>query len=198
MPDPVRLLGGDSFVNETFEGVDLAGADLGGKELVGCTLKGAKLAETRWSRARLEACTFEGCDLSRASPKGLVARAVTFVDCRLMGIEWTELGSFPELAFSGCDLRYASFVTLVLRKLLFRNCDLRDAQLVEVDLAGATFENCRLAGARFDRCDLRNASFADSVDLVLEPQRNKVAGARVPMETAVHLAESFGLTVIGF
>ena len=198
MADVTRLLAGDFFEDEVFEGGDLVGADLADKELVRCTLKGAKLAQSQWRGAKLEACVLEGCDLSRASPAKLVARGVSFVDCKLMGIEWTALGTFPDLAFRGCDLRYASFVSLALRKLAFERCDLRDAQLVEVDLVEATFAGCRLGGARFERCDLRKASVADAVDLALEPaQGNKLAGARVPLETAVRLAESFGLEVIG-
>jgi uncharacterized protein YjbI with pentapeptide repeats len=132
------------------------------------------------------------------SPTGLVARGVTFVDCKLMGVEWTELGSFPEVTFRGCDLRYASFVSLALRKLHFERCDLRDAQLVEVDLAEAVFESCKLGGARFERCDLRKASFAGATDLALElVQNNKLAGARVPIETAIRIAEALGLEVVG-
>ena len=197
MPDATRLLGGDLFEDEVLEGGDLTGADLSGKELVRCTLKHAKLAQSQWRGAKLEECAFESCDLSRMSPAKLLARGVTFSDCKLMGVEWAELGTFPDLVFRGCDLRYASFVSLVLRKLAFERCDLREAQLIEVELVEATFDGCKLGGARFERCDLRKASFAGAVDLALEPaQGNKLAGARVPVETAVRLAESFGLKVV--
>jgi uncharacterized protein YjbI with pentapeptide repeats len=196
MPGATRLLDAAFFEDETFQGGDLAGADLSEKELVRCTLKGAKLAQTRWHGARLEDCRFEACDLTRAIPMGLVARGVAFADCKLMGVEWTDLGAFPALELRGCDLRYASFVSLVLRKIVIERCDLRDAQLVDVDLAEATLVDCQLGGARFERCDLRKASFAGAVDLTLEPQGNKLAGARIPVETAVRMAEALGLKVI--
>jgi uncharacterized protein YjbI with pentapeptide repeats len=197
MPDAARLLAAASFEDEILQGGDLSGADLADKELVRCTIKGARLAQSRWHGARLEECTFEACDLSRMSPTGLVARGVTFVECKLMGVEWTDLGAFPEVAYRACDLRYASFVSLALRKLAFERCDLRDAQLVEVDLAQATFDGCKLGGARFERCDLRKASFAGATDLALDPaQGNKLTGARVPVETAIRLAEALGLTVL--
>jgi uncharacterized protein YjbI with pentapeptide repeats len=196
MPDVARLLEADFFEEETLQGGELAGTDLADKELVRCTVKGAKLGQTRWHGARLEDCTFETCDLSRVSPRGMVARGVTFVDCKLMGVEWADLGSFPALAFRGCDLRYASFVSLGLRKLAFTRCDLRDAQFVEADLLEAAFTDCQLGGARFERCDLRKASFAGAVELTLEAAGNKLAGARIPVETAVRMAESLGLKVI--
>jgi uncharacterized protein YjbI with pentapeptide repeats len=197
MPDAHRLLTGDLFEDEVFDGGDLVGADLAGKELVRCTVKNAKLAQSQWRGAKLEECTFEGCDLSRMSPERLLARGVTLVDCKLMGVEWAELGTFPDLAFRGCDLRYASFVSVALRKVTFERCDLREAQLIEVDLVEATFAGCKLGGARFERCDLRKASFAGAVDLALDPAHgNKLAGARVPLETAIRLAESLGLKVV--
>lgn len=197
MLDAERVLEGDLFEDEVFRGGDLAGADLRDKELSRCTFDGVKLTESRWRGARLEDCTFKGCELSRFSPAGLVARDVTFVDCKVMGVEWADLGAYPALAFRGCDLRYGSFVSLTLRKLVFERCDLRDAAFVDTDLVEARFPDCQLGGARFERCDLRKASFEDAHDLALEPAGNRLAGARVPVDVAVRLARSFGLEVIG-
>jgi uncharacterized protein YjbI with pentapeptide repeats len=197
MPDATRLLSAPSLEDEVLVGGDLTGADLADRELVRCTIKNARLGQTLWRGARLEECAFEACDLSRMNPAGLVARGVTYADCKLMGVEWAELGTFPEVAFRGCDLRYASFVSLVLRKLRLERCDLRDAQLVEVDLAQAVLDGCQLAGARFERCDLRKASFAGTTGLAFDAaQSNKLAGARVPVETAVRMAEALGLVIV--
>ena len=196
MSDASRLLSADLFEEEVFQGGDLVEESFADKELVRCTFKNVKLTQSRWPGARLEDCTFDSCELTRVVPAGLIARGVTFVDCKMMGVEWTELGAFPELAFRGCDLRYVSFVSLTLRKIRFERCDLRDAQLVDVDLAEAVFTDCQLGGARFERCDLRKASFAGASELVLTPQGNKLAGARVPVETAIRMAEALGLKVI--
>jgi uncharacterized protein YjbI with pentapeptide repeats len=196
VPDADALLSADAFEDQVFERGDLVGADLAGKELVRCTLRNAKLTQTSWRGARLEDCTFEGCELTRIAPQELLARGVAFVDCKMMGIEWAELGVFPALEFRGCDLRYGSFVSLALRKTRFERCDLRDAQLIETDFAEAVFADCQLGGATFERCDLRKASFAGAVDLVLPAQGNKLAGARVPVATAVRMAEALGLKVV--
>jgi uncharacterized protein YjbI with pentapeptide repeats len=197
MGDASALLGGDSsFQDQRFDGGDLTGADLGGRELTGCVFKGVRLAETRWREARLEDCRFEDCDLSRMAPGALAVRGVVFAGCKMMGIDWSNLGPYPALSFERCDLRYASFVSLKLRKIAFTGCTLEEAQLVDCDLTEASFAQCRLEGARFERCDLRKASFADSIGLALEPQGNQLRGAKVPVETAIQIAESFGLRVL--
>ncbi|HSS40541.1 MAG TPA: pentapeptide repeat-containing protein [Polyangia bacterium] len=194
--EAAALLSGDTFLDRRFEGGDLTGADLGGKELTGCTFKSVRLAETRWREARLEDCRFDNCDLSRMTPDGLSARDVVFSGCKLMGVEWSNLGAYPALTFERCDLRYASVVKVRLRKIAFTACNLEEAQFVETDLAEASFADCRLAGARFERCDLRKASFAGATGLLIEPGGNQLRGARIPVETAIRLAESFGLKVL--
>jgi len=146
MADAGALLGQDSFADQRFEGGDLTGADLGGRELSGCVFKGVRLAETRWREARLEDCRFEDCDLSRLAPDAMGARGVVFAGCKMMGIDWSNLGGYPAMSF--------------------------------------------------ERCDLRKASFAGSTGLTLAPEGNQLRGAKIPVETALRLAESFGLHVL--
>ena len=174
----------------------MSGADLGGKELTGCSFKGVRLAETRWRETRLEDCRFEDCDLSRMTPDGLSARDVVFAGCKLMGVDWSNLGGYPAITFERCDLRYASVVKVRLRKISFTACNLEEAQFVETDLAEASFAECRLTGARFERCDLRKSSFAGATGLMIAPAGNQLRGARIPVDAAIRLAESFGLKVL--
>ena len=190
-----RILDADFFEDQVFRGGDISEADLGSKELVRCTFKSVKLMQTRWKGARLEDCIFDSCDLTRIVPAGLMARGVHFTGSKMIGIDWSDLGAYPAIAFDGCDLRYDSFVSLRLRKTTFERCDFRDAQLVDVDLTEAIFRDCQLGGARFERCDLRKASFAGAIDLTLEAQGNRLGATRVPFETALRLAQAFGLEV---
>ena len=194
--DAVALLAQDAVQDQRFDGGDLTGADLGGKELIACVFKGVRLAETRWREARLEDCRFEDCDLSRMAPDALGARGVAFAGCKMLGIDWSNLGGYPAMTFERCDLRYASFVSMKLRKIAFTGCNLEEAQWVDCDLTEASFDECRLAGARFERCDLRKASFAGAAGLTLDAQGNQLRGAKVPVETALRIAESFGLRVL--
>ena len=194
--DAAAILAGDSFQERQFQSGDLSGADLGGKDFTGCTFKGVRLPQSRWREARLEDCRFDDCDLSRMAPDALGARGVVFAGCKLMGVDWSNVGTYPALSFVRCDLRFASFVSLKLRKIAFAGCILEEAQFVETELAEASFADCRLTGARFERCDLRKASFAGATELILNPAGNQVKGARIPVDAALRLAESFGLKVL--
>lgn len=190
-----QLRAGDSFENETFNGLDLTGADLGNKELFACTFTNVKLPQSRWQRARLEDCVFDGCDLTRIAPAQLSLRGVELVRCKMLGIDWSELAEFPVMSFLECNLSYCSFVSLSAQKISFKSCVLVEANFIDADLAKATFHACQLAGARFEKCNLERASFAGSRDLLLDPAKNRVKGARIPQESAILLAKSFGFTI---
>ncbi len=192
-PTAEDLRRGESFEELTFLGLDLAGADLGGKVFSNCTLRNLKLAESRWERARLEDCVIDDCDLTRLSPDGLVLRGVRFLRCKMLGLDWTGLGAFPDLSFADCTLDYCSFIGLRARKLPASRCSFVEASFVDCDLGEARFEDCHFAGARFERCDLRKATFPGARDLLLDPAVNQVKGAAIPPESAFLLAASFGL-----
>jgi len=192
---PEQLFGGESFDDETFVGFDLAGTDLSGKIFGGCTFRNVKLSESRWGRARLEDCVLEGCDLTRLAPASMALRGVQFNRCKVMGVDWTGVGEYPDFGFTDCNLDYCSFTSLRARKTPFVRCSLVEASFVDVDLTEAAFDGCRFTGARFERCDLRKASFAGAQDLLLDPARNQIRGASIPPEAALLLAASFGFKV---
>ncbi|MDI1435825.1 pentapeptide repeat-containing protein [Polyangium sorediatum] len=190
--------GKSSFDSETFDKLTLERADLRDREFSYCTFRRCKLGESRWTRARLEGCVFEECDLSRADPTMLSLRGVTFTSCKLIGINWTKIAKFPDVSFEDCDLRYTVMDSLALRKTRFTRCAITESVFASMDFTDAVFEECRFAGTRFDGCDLRNARFPRSSDLFVDPAKNKVKGARVPLDTAILLATSFGMRVLGF
>ncbi|HEX7479225.1 MAG TPA: pentapeptide repeat-containing protein [Polyangiales bacterium] len=193
-----QLLTGQSFEQETWDGLDLGSADLSKKEFVDCTFRSLKLAQCRWNAVRLEDCVFEDCDLTRLSPVQLTLRGVEFRRCKLLGFDWSKVSEHPDMSFVDCNLSYATFVSLTAHKTRFTRCVLVEASFERSELVAAVFDECQLAGARFDSCNLERASFAGCRDLLLDPARNKLRGASIPLDAAVALAGSFGLQVVGF
>jgi fluoroquinolone resistance protein len=191
-----RLLSEASFEDQVFSGIDLPAAALDGKEFYRCTFRGAKLQQSRWTRSLLEDCTFDTCDLSGALPNQLALRKVAFRQCKLIGIDWSKLGNYPDVSFAECNLRYASFGELDLQKTLFAQCAMQECSFIRTNLGHAVFEACELNDARFDGCDLRAASFAQSVGVLVDPGKNKVQGMKMPLASAALLAASFGIKIV--
>jgi len=192
-----RLIRETSFDEVIFDGLDLRRADLGGKELSRCTFRHALLQETRWRGTRIEDCVFEGCDLTRADVTGAALRGARFSGSKLMGIDWSHVSDFPDVSFVDCNLEYASFVGLALRKTRFERCVMTECNFIRVDLRQASIEDGKLTGTRFDDCDLTGASLLRSVGGFVDPRTNRVKGLRISEDAAVALAESFGMKVGG-
>lgn len=193
-----RLQGESSFTGETFTGVTLSGADLGRKEFTDCVFDNCKLQETDWRGSRLDECKFMGGDLTRLRPRGMRAHAVTFVGCKLMGVEWTDLGQFPQLAFRECVLDFASFVGLSLRRTEFLACKISEANFFDVDLREADFTGSDLGGAIFRGCTFdARTDLSGALGLFLDPAVNHARGAAISLEAAALLAVHLGLRVAG-
>jgi uncharacterized protein YjbI with pentapeptide repeats len=131
-------------------------------------------------------------------PRELSARGVKFHGCKLMSVNWAELGSYPQLEFADCDLRYVAFVSVSLLRVPFLRCKATEATFLEADLAGADFADTDLTGAVFEKCNLRKADFSRARGAFLDPAKNQVRDARINEESAALLALSFGLKVTGF
>ncbi|WP_164016792.1 pentapeptide repeat-containing protein [Pyxidicoccus trucidator] len=186
------------FENETFAELELQGCDLSEKEFYRCTFQRTQLQESRWRNSVLEACVFISCDLTRAQLKATGLRGVRFEGSKLMGVDFTDVSANPEVAFEDCVLRYASFVGLSLRKTEFLRCTALEANFFDLDLTEADFSGTTLTGSNFRGCTLTKTNFSQVSGLFLDPARNRVKGTRVPVETAVSLAQSLGMQVTGF
>ena len=182
----------------TFSDLAPQSTDLSGREFQRCVFRRCKLPESRWARSKLEDCRFEDCDLTRMLPQELGLRGVVFQNTRLMGVDWTDLAPFPNVAFERCDLRYASFVKLRLRGTRFLGCLAREANFLEVDLTEADFTDTDLTGSTIRGCTLARTNFSRAAGVLFDPQHNKVKGARIGIDTAVLMVQSLGMVVEGF
>jgi fluoroquinolone resistance protein len=160
--------------------------------------KSIALLESDWTDARLDDCLFDGCDLTRMRPSRMAARGVAFVNCRLMGVDWTGLRPNPTLSFERCSLQYGSFVTVNLTATSFAGCKATEVNFFESRLVDADFSGTDLTGSRFEDCDLSGANFAGARGVFVDPAKNKVKNARIGIDTAVLIALSAGFRVAGY
>ena len=198
MPDLDALGDDDEHEDRLFEALDLEGVALSGRRFTGCTFRHLRGQASRWQGAHLEDCAFENCDLTGMVPGNLRAHDVRFVGCKLLAVRWTRAMGYPRLGFEDCLMRYAAFSDLDLRRTELLRCRLTEASFTGVDSTDADFAGSDLTGATFQGTTLAGAYFSTTEGLFLDPARNRVKGARVPVETAVLLAMSLGLRVRGY
>jgi len=192
-----HLLQESCFEGETFERLQLS-TPVCDKEFTGCSFLGLKAETSIWKGVRFEDCTFGNGELTRAQFLHARFIDVTFRGCKLMGIDWSSVAANPTLTFDTCDLRYASFVKVNLRKTVFRGCRACEANFIDCALIESDFSDTDLTGANFDGSDLGKANLATATGAFLVPGKNRVKDTRISLETAVWLAQAQGMKVAGY
>lgn len=115
-----------------------------------------------------------------------------------MGVDWSSIAPNPTLSFDTCDLRYASFVKVNLRKTIFRGCKACEANFIDCALIESDFSDTDLTGANCDASDLGKANLTTAVGAFLPPGKNRVKDTRISVESAVLMAMAQGLKVAGY
>lgn len=180
---------------QRFEHVDLRRQSFEQKTVSRCTFTNVTMQESSWRNAVIEDCTFVDCDLASARFDGARLRSVTFRRSRLMGVDWSNIGEFPDFSLDECDLQFSVFVGLALRKLRCRACKVTEASFERCDLTQADFSGSDLRGTRFERCELGRADFSTATSALIDPTQNKAKGAKVSRDSAALLATHLGLVV---
>lgn len=171
----------------TFVDCDLSEITTAGVVFTGCTFRGVRFNASRHRTTAFVGCTFTAC----------VFFDTTFEDCKLTGSTF-ERCRFELMTALGGDwsfttLRSADLDGVRMERVRLREADLggarcRDAMLRHLDLSAADLSGADLAGADLRGSDLGGVAGLELATTVLR-------GARVTIDQAVVIAESFGLDV---
>jgi uncharacterized protein YjbI with pentapeptide repeats len=194
---PTALRKPDSFPAENvLTGYDAPrllalGHDFEQYHFIGCELGAASLAGLR-----LEDCLFERCNLTAAKLGGTALQNVAFLDCKLLGVPFTACQDMLfGVHFELCQLRYASFAGKRLAGTRFEKCSLAEADFTNADLTGAAFQGCDLTQTIFHDTQLAGADFTTATGFSLDPEANRLAGARFALAGLPGLLDKYGLVI---
>ncbi|QZE12846.1 pentapeptide repeat-containing protein [Halosquirtibacter laminarini] len=143
-----------------------------------------------------EDCEFIGCDLSLVNLSGSAFRNVTFRECLLQGVAFNHANPFLlAFHFDHCRLDQSQFIEMDLRNCSFRNAKVREAIFESCNMQKVAFDRVDLGGTFFDRCNLMNADFRSAEQLALDPEQNRVKGARFSYQSAIGLLTKYQIKV---
>ena len=186
----------DSYFEQTYTGVDYATNRLPGERYEACTFRQCILREADLRDLRLEDCRFEHCDLSNARTENLSLQGVTFIDCKLLGVDFAACTSFNfHVEWVRCRMSDARFSGQGLGRSGFSDCELRRADFTGADLRNVSFGESDLTDAIFEATDLRGTDLRLATGYTIDPLRNRVRGTRVAWPGAVGLLRNFGLRI---
>lgn len=182
------------FSDQTFQ--NLVSSDFQIGEYADCTFVGCNFANLNFHGSTFENCLFRDCDLSNAKVFKVGFQKVNLDRCKVLGIQFNTANPFLlEFQFDICQLDYCNFFNLKLKKSIFKNCSLVESDFTQAELQESVFEGCNLGGAVFDQTQLEKADFRGAINYRIDPELNKVKGARFDLEGLPGLLGKYGIRV---
>jgi uncharacterized protein YjbI with pentapeptide repeats len=114
----------------------------------------------------------------------------------MLGLQFDHCNPFGlAFSFENCQLNHSTFFQLHLRKTVFKDCQLREIDFSEADLSNANFFDCDLSQAIFQNTNLEKADFRSSFNYVIDPENNRLKGARFSAAGISGLLEKYQIII---
>jgi uncharacterized protein YjbI with pentapeptide repeats len=180
------------YHDRNFRDLELVGRRLASSEFHDCHFEECAFAESVYQSCRFVSCTFKGCDLSLVQVPGSAFSGTRFVDCRVIGVDWTQ-GNWSGVAlgkpisFERCALSHSTFIGLSLPGIQIRGCLAADVDFREADLSQADFSDSDLSQSLFANTNLSKADLRTARNYHIAPKQNVLKGARFALPEAMSL-----------
>ena len=189
------------YFEETFKSLDLQDLVCVGTEFEECTFVDCNFTSATFERCNFINCSFTRCQLSLISVPYTRFFTVSFIECKLVGVDWTratwsEFHKDFEISFRQSILNDSSFFGLTLQGLILDECKVQDVDFREGDFSHAVMTYSDFTHSLFMRTNLQSANFAESSQYSINILENQVQGAKFSKHEAVYLLESLGIELV--
>lgn len=197
----VSIVDGLDCFAEDFKGITLHGEKIKKAEFEACTFVNCDFSETLFLSCRFIECHFENCNLSLMKLTDSKMSDVTFVSCKMIGIDWTmcdykSLLSAEPLRFVESILNDSNFLGLELEDLIMKECRAKDVDFREATLKKADFSGSDFKGALFENTNLEYANFTDAQNTYIDIRKNNLTKATFDRYEALFLLEIMEITLV--
>lgn len=104
---------------------------------------------------------------------------VEFKSCKLLGLQFDKCSAFAlSFNFENCMMDHVVFYKVKMPGTRFINCRIREADFTETLADKVLFDKCDLQSTVFERSSLLMADFRTAYNFALDPELNKMKGAR--------------------
>lgn len=186
---------------EDFKNVTLHGEKIKKAEFESCTFVSCDFSETFFLSCRFIECRFENCNLSLVKLTDTKMSDVTFVSCKIVGVDWTmcdykSLLSAEPLRFVESILDDGNFYGLKLEDLVMKECRVKEVDFREATLQKADFSGSDFKGALFENTHLEYANFTDAQNTYIDIRKNHLKKATFNRYEALFLLEIMDITLV--
>jgi uncharacterized protein YjbI with pentapeptide repeats len=184
-----------SYDEQVFDGI-VCTRNIKNISFVDCVFNGCKFQQIQWQSCLFEDCEFINCDLSLNSFVSVGLRDTKFKECKLLGINWSDLSKPVLTEFDSCIMDQCIFEHLDLRNTSFSNSRLQSAELHQCNLTKTNFSGCNLSHCVFENCDLSHAWFENATNYTINPQTNVLKKAKFSYPEVLSFLHPFDIEIL--
>jgi uncharacterized protein YjbI with pentapeptide repeats len=189
-------MGVQYFETKDYKKIDFSVGGLPKGEYDRCNFSDCNFSNCDLSGIVFAECNFINCNLSLVKTSQAAFREVSIRECKILGVHFENCNPFLfSILFDHCMLNLASFYRLNLRRSRFANCNLVETDFTECDLSNSLIDNCDLSGAVFENTILEKADFRTSSGYSIDPELNRLRGARFSLPGIAGLLGKYGILI---
>lgn len=163
----------------------------------GCIFRNCDFSSSQLDGIKFLNCSFTACLFTLTSFAGTLLDDVVFSDCKMTGAAFGDRSGSHRLSasFAGCILDNALFCSVKAPKTAFRKCRMHETVVERCDFRESIFDACDMAGIAFTASDLAGTDFTTSYGWTIDPEDNKIRGARFSLPTLPGLLTKYRIKV---
>lgn len=186
----------DFTTEETIENADYSGQNRENAEYEYCTFRNCHFSNTSLAGNKFLETEFIDCDFSNANLSNVLLQEVKFTNCKMLGLHFDKCNMFGFSAeFNQCQLNHSVFYGMKLGRTSFISCQLQGVDFGGAELKGVSLKSCDFLNAIFENTNLEKADFSKSIHYSIDPEMNKVKGAKFSLPEVVGLLHKYNLQI---
>lgn len=181
---------------KTFTNIILTDARFDAREFEDCTFVDCDFSNSQFLDSKFIDCKFSGCNLSMVKMKGTIVTDLSFSDCKLLGVNFSDCEDFAfGVEFDKCVLDYCSFMGKKMAKTKFKDSSIQNAIFSDANLSQAVFERTDLFGTVFSQTILKQADFSTAFNFSIDPAFNTLNKAKFSIYGLPGLLDKYDIKV---
>ncbi|MGX9461337.1 pentapeptide repeat-containing protein [Shewanella sp. A14] len=189
------------YSDDTFESIK--GVGLQFKDIVfeRCHFVQCDFNQSEFYHCQFIECVFSQCNLSVLSVIATEFDDVTFLDCKVIGVDWTK-AQWPQfliqsaVVFERCLLDGSHFYSMNLPELKLVDCRAHDVDFREANLSQGNFRQTDFTLSQFNNTNLHGANFTEATNYQIDITRNNLKQAIFSRFEALSLLEGLDIQLV--
>ncbi|WP_131783766.1 pentapeptide repeat-containing protein [Legionella gresilensis] len=198
--EQINIFTQTEFYNLRLSNLRLEKSEINNKIFENCKFEKTNFNEAKLINCKFIDCEFLSCDLSAIQIINSSFSDTTFLESKLMGINWTK-AKWPlirltsPVQFYRSNISYSSFYGLDLKEIIIEECIAHDVDFREGNFSKGNFMLTNFERSLFIHTNLNSTSFIDAINYSINPTENDIRKAKFSIPEVLSLLRGFQIEI---